>query len=900
MKKPSFGNLRLRLTLLILLAVVPPMLAAILFPSFRAAQILRDHAQENLGKTALALADNLETWDKMVVSALENLSVQPGIVSMDAQRQKPILEAMAQIYPEMYLIATTDLQGVNVARQDDEANKDYSDRQWFLKAVNGKEITRQTLISRTTNQPGICLSTPIHQQEIILGVGVVCTSLQELTKQIDNVTVGKTGHAFLVDDKGNILAHPHIESDTHSELAVADELVNYRDYPPVRRWLKGKEGRFIFQDEKGVRWLSYTVPLNSDWGIIVLQQEAEVLQQERLFVYFACVVTGLAMLSVCLVTWFAADRLVQPITELTEAATTLADGKLEQRVPVKRKDELGILARTFNRMAQQLQESFLKLESKNQALNHAREQLANANRTLEQKVEKRTAQLKASMAEAEKANKAKSTFLANMSHELRTPLNAIIGYSEMLIEEAEDLEPEEFVPDLDKIQSSGEHLLGLINDILDLSKIEAGKMELYLETCNIKQEIDDVVATIQPLINKNANTLILSCPENIGNMEIDITKLRQNLFNLLSNASKFTENGQIHLTVERYQKQNLDWLKFEVKDTGIGMSAEQMAKLFQAFSQADTSTTRKFGGTGLGLAITKKFCEIMGGKIEVTSECGKGSNFTIHLPAQVKASPEEDLSALSLQNPPIPAQINRILVIDDDPAARELMQRHLTKEGFNVTLASDGEKGLLLAKELQPQAIILDVMMPKVDGWSILTQLKADPELANIPVVMTTMVDNKKLGYALGAKDYLSKPIDRHRLSKILHKYKSDNSSQVIMVVDDVKDNREIISRHLEQEGWQVEEAENGQIALEKIAASLPQVLILDLMMPEMDGFELVEQLHENKEWQSIPIIILTAKDLTLEDRQRLNGYAEKIIQRCGRDEENLASEVTKLLSQTI
>ena len=915
MKRPHLGNLRLRFTLLILLAVVPPMLAAILFPSFRAANILRRQAREKLQETALALGDHVESWDEMVVSALANMAVQPGIVSMDAQRQKPILEAMAKIYPQMYLISTTNLEGINIARQDDQENKKYSDRKWFLGAVNGKEITRQPLISRTINKPGICLSTPIRQEVgedspqkgDILGVGMLCTSLQELTKQIDDIKIGKTGHAFLVDDQGYLLAHPHINTDGHSELIPSDELVDYRDYPPVRRWLKGGKSSFNFEDEQGVRWFSYTVPLSSDWSVVVLQEEKEVLQQERLFIYFACVVTGLAVLSVCLVTWMAADRLVQPISELTEAATTLADGHLQQRVPVKRRDELGILAKTFNRMAQQLQESFLNLETKNKDLDNAHKELANANRTLEQKVEKRTAQLQESIAEAEnarseaeEANKAKSTFLANMSHELRTPLNAIIGYSEMLIEEAEDLEPEEFVPDLGKVKNSGEHLLGLINDILDLSKIEAGKMDLYLETCDLRKEIDDVVATIKPLIDKNANTLILNCPEEIGTIETDITKLRQNLFNLLSNASKFTENGQIDLTVKRYQEEGQDWVKFQVKDTGIGMSPEQIAKLFQAFSQADTSTTRKFGGTGLGLAITKKFCEMMGGRIEVTSEYGQGSTFTIDLPTKVTTSPQDNSNQLAEQNSPAHPQTNRILVIDDDPAARELMQRYLIKEGFNVTSVPNGEKGLLCAKELKPKAIILDVMMPKVDGWSILTQIKADPELVNIPVVMTTMVDNKKLGYALGANDYLTKPIDRHRLTQILGKYKLNNSSQVIMVVDDLQDNREIISRHLEQEGWQVEEAENGKIALEKISTHLPQVLILDLMMPEMDGFELVEKLHQNQDWQSIPVIIITAKELTPEDRQRLNGHTEKIIQRYGRDEQDLASEIVKLVSQTV
>ncbi|MFQ5761367.1 MAG: ATP-binding protein, partial [Acidiferrobacterales bacterium] len=316
---------------------------------------------------------------------------------------------------------------------------------------------------------------------------------------------------------------------------------------------------------------------------------------------------------------------------------------------------------------------------------------------------------------AEAATQAKSSFLANMSHELRTPLNAIIGYSEMLQEEAEDLGQEGFLPDLNNIHIAGKHLLSLINDVLDLSKIEAGKTEVFLETFDVPTVIRDVVATIRPLIEKNANTLQVDCADDLGTIHADLTKVRQALFNLLSNASKFTEHGTITLEAAREVVNGGPWISFQVRDTGIGMTPEQMEKLFQAFSQADASTMRQYGGTGLGLAISRKFCQMMGGDITVESVFGQGSTFTIQLPAEVadrkvsQAPRAERLPARAVQ---VPKDAPTVLVVDDDPAVRDLMRRFLNKEGLHMVAAADGKEGLRLAKELHPDAITLDVLMP--------------------------------------------------------------------------------------------------------------------------------------------------------------------------------------------
>jgi PAS domain S-box-containing protein len=497
---------------------------------------------------------------------------------------------------------------------------------------------------------------------------------------------------------------------------------------------------------------------------------------------------------------------------------------------------------------------------------------------------------------AEGANRAKSTFLANMSHELRTPLNAIIGYSEMLAEEARDSGNDEYVPDLEKIQRAGSHLLGLINSVLDLSKIEAGKMDLYLETFELSAMLRDVTATIQPLIQQKSNQLVVETDEDLGVMHADVTKVRQTLFNLLSNASKFTENGTITLAVRRESVADVDWLSFAVSDTGIGMSSEQLGKLFQAFTQADVSTTRKYGGTGLGLVITRRFCQMMGGDITVDSTENVGTTFTMRLPAQVGEQRPAALEPEAIVAPGSVGPAGTALVVDDDPAARELLEAFFRKEGFAVAVATTGPEGVRMARELRPAIITLDVMMPGMDGWAVLSQLKAEPELAEIPVIMVTIVDDRNLGYALGATDYVTKPVDRDRLSALVRKYRRSGGRDVVLLVEDDPGTRDMLRKTLEREGWDVAEAANGRIGLSQVEQVKPCLILLDLMMPEMDGFAFVTELRKTEEGRRLPVIVLTSKDITPEDRRRLTGSVELILQKGAANRETILTEIRTLL----
>jgi len=516
------------------------------------------------------------------------------------------------------------------------------------------------------------------------------------------------------------------------------------------------------------------------------------------------------------------------------------------------------------------------------------------NDRLEAMVSERTAELEKARDEAVEANRTKSQFLANMSHELRTPLNAIIGYSEMLREEAEEADVLGIAEDLGKIHQAGKHLLTLINDILDLSKIEAGKMDLYLETCDLPSLIQDVVTTVTPLIEQKGNRLTVEVQP--GELRTDVTKLRQILFNLLSNAGKFTSEGSISLTAAFGEERGKPGVLLRVKDTGIGMTEEQMDHLFQAFRQADSSTTKKYGGTGLGLAISQKLCHMLEGRIEAASVFGQGSTFSVYLPLLR----EEEKEAV-LPSAPFGAKAaaDTVLVIDDDPTALHLMQRLLGKEGCSVALARSGQEGIRLARELQPKLISLDVLMPGMDGWSVLAELKNDPQTASIPVIMISMTDEKSLGYALGASEFLTKPVYKERLIAALDKYVPKRQLDPILIIEDDTTTSQMMTYMLEREGYRVHRAEDGLKALDLLEKLEPKLILLDLMMPNMDGFEFVEKLRERRAGTSgsLPIIVLTAKDITEEDRRRLNGFAEKIVQKGSFRRELLLEEIRFLLN---
>ncbi|GIL38897.1 MHYT domain-containing protein [Roseiterribacter gracilis] len=496
---------------------------------------------------------------------------------------------------------------------------------------------------------------------------------------------------------------------------------------------------------------------------------------------------------------------------------------------------------------------------------------------------------------AEIANLSKSQFLANMSHELRTPLNAIIGYSEMLLEDIEESGNDQQVSDLRKIRSAGKHLLALINDVLDLSKIEAGKMDLLNERFELRAFIDDVVATCQTLVEKNQNRFVITMPPDLGFMVGDVTKLRQALFNLLSNAAKFTKDGEVELRVDRVREDGVEQFRATVRDSGIGMTPEQVGALFKNFTQANAATSAKYGGTGLGLALSQKLINRMGGVITVESTLGAGSCFTLTLPIEQPAdSGEHDHTTPVATLATLAAEMGApVLVIDDDATVRDMMQRILRREGYVPHLAATVADGLVLARKVRPVAIVLDVLMPSVDGWEGLRRLKSDADLASIPVVMLTMIDDRRMGFALGAADYLIKPVDREQLVRTLRRFQSGGGQRTVLVVDDDENCRDIARRSLTGDAWTVLTAEDCDTARAMLARK-PDLLLLDLLLPGMNGFQFLRELRANPQWEKLPVVILTGRQLDAADLAALSS-AQSVLAKAACGPDDLVRELRKI-----
>jgi len=671
--------------------------------------------------------------------------------------------------------------------------------------------------------------------------------------------------------RSQVFADPHVAHPDSMEFVLTSSespywLHTYTYKPDMAPTLLDGEARALdlYEDEHG-EWISAYAPIRDQDGRVVGLLEvdaplssllAEVRRKTTNQIVLAFVAFILMMVAVALLL----SRMTRSLSALEASAARFGRGDYDTEIHAEGVREVELLAESLESARRQIRAHIVAQREHERALAQA-------------------------LDTAQRATHAKSTFLANMSHELRTPMNAILGYSELLMEDADELGQESMLEDLKKVHAAGKHLLWLINSILDLSKVEAGKMDLYVETIEMPQFIEEVIATIHPLARKNENEIIVDIEPGIRTLDTDIVKMRQCLFNLLSNACKFTKKGTVALLVRRERDDQL-YMTFTVVDTGLGITEEQLATLFQPFSQADPSTSRLFGGSGLGLALSRTLAEMMGGDLLAESNPGQGSRFTLRLPIPESSEAARQSDHVS----------GTVLVIDDDPSVLELMRRYLEREGFHIVTALDGERGLELARELQPLAITLDVLMPNMDGWEVLSALKADERTADIPVLMLTILEGRDKGFALGAAEYLTKPIDRVRLARALNRYRLDHGSNTVLLVEDEPEIRELMRRTLEAEGWDIREAANGLEALEALALEVPRAVLLDLMMPEMDGFQFLSEIRTNPEWGSVPVIVITAMELSVEQRRRLEVAAQRVMHKSAYSRDALLRETRRAL----
>ena len=501
---------------------------------------------------------------------------------------------------------------------------------------------------------------------------------------------------------------------------------------------------------------------------------------------------------------------------------------------------------------------------------------------LEQKIRERTKELFFAKEKAESAAQAKSEFLANMSHELRTPLNAIIGFCEILIEDATELKQEGVVSDLEKIHTSGIDLLALINDILDLSKIEVKKIDVNISTFELKNLVNSVKTTLGPYAKINRNNIQINLPKKSITVSSDELKIRQILFNLLTNACKNSEDSDINLIIKLEKVKKTNYIVFKVQDFGVGIPKNKMKEIFEPFNQGNVIDNSKLKGTGLGLTISKTYSELLGGYIHVKSKETIGSTFTSYI-LQDYYREKNKLTATQIVEDPQKStlpQKSKILIIDDDINFLDLINRRLSKEGYLVFTANNGQRGIDKAKKLIPDIIILDILMPDMDGWTVYQKLKKIPLLSQIPVIIVTIGDYEKMAKDFGVVDFLSKPIAWKNLNVILSKYKTNSKSKHILVIDDDSTTRIILRKMLVKDGWRVDEAENGKVAIDQIKKEKPELILLDLLMPVMDGFKFLKVIKTEETFIDIPIIVITSKDLTADDYSFLTANVDKVIQK--------------------
>jgi signal transduction histidine kinase/CheY-like chemotaxis protein len=816
-------------------------------------------------------ASQIESDNDSSLRHLNDSSFNPTHLNQELAAAHSALPSLLQLY-------VGNLSGRAVAADPDaNVGVDYSDWNYVKQVLNaarpGPKYSDVIRSRGDSSVAAVVIAVPIVDgQRKLVGFLAGTVNLAEVQRLSSYTTIGVNGQTVVVDPRGRVIAHPREDWRTEGKDLSASGIYQQSLGQDIGvSW-------YVDPDGSVPRVAGFaTVPVVG-WKVWVSQPVAE-LRAELTPLIISTLEWLLVAIVLALVLGFlAATWITRPMVELTRAAGRIAQGDFVSPVTVKERfaaKELRALAQTFNQMARRL---------------------SGAYQTLEEKVTQRTSELQAANQELARANKLKSEFLANVSHELRTPLSAIIGFSQILLDGIDGPMNEEQQQDILQVNKSGQSLLALINQILDLSKIEAGKMELAIERVELPGLVTNVLESISPLAQEKGLRIETRFAPGLPAVEADPARLKQILINLLSNAVKFTDRGHIEVMAQPSGRM----VRIAVKDTGIGISTDAQKVIFDEFVQGDGSSTRRHGGTGLGLSIVRKLVEMHGGAISVVSERGLGSTFTFTIPvwasAQGTVAPPQR-RPLRRPNHGLPG--GAILVVDDDPSVRQLIARHLEQDGWKTVQASNATDALQLARESRPTLITLDIMMPDASGWWVLEKLKEDPVTAGIPVLVVTIVEDQRLVFALGASDYLAKPYEKAALVAKIHRLLPSLEGKRVLIVDDDAEARMILSRILKDEHAEIVEAPGGNEAMSLIATSPPDLVLLDLMMPGMSGFEMVARLRAQPQGAHVPIMIVSAKELTQEDMLTLNGNVQRFVAKGSIEPEGLTNAVRQLLGQS-
>jgi signal transduction histidine kinase/DNA-binding response OmpR family regulator len=816
-------------------------------------------------------ASQIESDNDSSIARLNDATFNADHLNMELAAAHSAQPALLQLYVGNlagHAVAAAPPAGVGV---------DYSVWNYVKEVLNPRRIgPKYSDVVRSRGDASVAavvIAVPIlDARRTLVGFLAGTVDLSEVQRLSNYSRIGQNGQAVVVDRRGRVIAHPREDwRVAATDLSSSGIFQQALGQETGVSWYTDLDGNV--QRAAGFA----TVP-EVGWKVWVSQPVAELRSELTPLIVSTIEWLLIAIVLALVLGFLGAAWITRPVDDLTGAAARIAQGDFLTPVKVRERyaaRELRALATTFNQMTSQL---------------------GGAYQTLEEKVSQRTSELQAANQELARANKLKSEFLANVSHELRTPLSAIIGFSQILLDGIDGPINEEQQQDIQQVNKSGQSLLGLINQILDLSKIEAGKMELSLERVELPGLISSVLESISPLAQEKGLRIDTRFTPSLPAVEADPVRLKQILINLLSNAVKFTERGHIEVSAQASGRM----VRIAVKDTGAGISAESQKVIFDEFVQGDGSSTRRHGGTGLGLSIVRRLVEMHGGAINVVSEPGLGSTFTFTITAwaagQVGVAP---LQRRPLRRPNQGLPGTAILVVDDDPSVRQLISRHLEQDGWKTVQASNAADALRLARATRPMLITLDIMMPDASGWWVLEKLKEDPEMAGIPVLVVTIVEDQRLVFALGASDYLGKPYDKGALIAKIHRMLPTLEGKRVLVVDDEANARSMIAKILAEERAVVLGAASGDEAMAMIALSPPDLVLLDLMMPGMSGFEMVARLRAQPRGASIPVMIVSAKQLTAEDVLTLNGHVQRFVTKGSIEPEGLTNAVRQLLGQS-